>query len=162
MYAHSNSNNIPFSTPFLLPSSSPFMEHIPDFTELDTLSQLNNSELSSGYSSYGGSPSPSTPILMQRSISSHSLQYNNGTHHYPLSAFFAELLDSDDAPVRKVCSTGDLQVHYAHCFKLQLRSHFNNFRGVRNRVFFKKMCFKTYKAFKKIIATTLTLSNFSN
>lgn len=113
MYAHSNSNNIPFSTPFLLPSPSPFMEHIPDFNELDsfqdTLSQLNNSELSSGYSSYGGSPSPSTPILMQRSISSHSLQYNNGTHHYPLSAFFAELLDSDDAPVRKVCSTGDLQ-----------------------------------------------------
>jgi hypothetical protein len=87
---------------------------IAEFDSLhDTLSQLNNSELSSGYSSYGGSPSPSTPIsLMQRSISSHSLHHNNGTHHHPFSAFFAELLESEDTPVRKVCSTGDLQVRH--------------------------------------------------
>ncbi|KAK2424884.1 CCT motif family protein [Trifolium repens] len=119
MNAYSNSNNIiPFSTPFLnLPSPSPSplivqQDHsITEFDSLhDTLSQLNNSELSSGYSSYGGSPSPSTPIsLMQRSISSHSLHHNNGTHHHPFSAFFAELLESEDTPVRKVCSTGDLQ-----------------------------------------------------
>lgn len=109
--SNSNSNNIPFSTPFVMQQN----HSIQDFTEFDsfhdTISQLNNSELSSGYSSYGGSPSPSTPtILMQRSISSHSLQNNNGTHHHPFSAFFAELLDSEDTPVRKVCSTGDLQV----------------------------------------------------
>ncbi|CAL5200219.1 unnamed protein product [Lathyrus oleraceus] len=110
MYAHFNSNNIPLlSTPFVQQNS------IHDFTEFDsfqdTLSQLNNSELSSGYSSYGGSPSPtpSTPIFMQRSISSHSLYHNNGTRHHPLSAFFAELLGSEDTPVRKVSSTGDLQ-----------------------------------------------------
>ncbi|XP_058748368.1 zinc finger protein CONSTANS-LIKE 2 [Vicia villosa] len=102
MYAHSNSNNIPL-----------FSNSFTDFTEFDsfqdTLSPLNNSDLSSGYSSYGGSPSPSTPTLMQRSISSHSFHHNNGTLRHPLSAFFAELLDSEDAPVRKVCSTGDLQ-----------------------------------------------------
>ncbi|GAU27189.1 hypothetical protein TSUD_107800 [Trifolium subterraneum] len=117
MNAHSNSNNIiPFSTPFFLPSPSPLIvqqDHsILEFDSLhDTLSQLNNSELSSGYSSYGGSPSPDTPIsLMQRSISSHSLHHNNGTNgHHPFSAFFAELLESEDTPVRKVCSTGDLQ-----------------------------------------------------
>ncbi|CAK8536170.1 unnamed protein product [Lathyrus sativus] len=108
MNAHSNSINIPlFSTPFLQQNS------INDFTEFDsfqdTLSQLNNSELSSGYSSYGGSSSPSTPIFMQRSISSHSLHHNNGTRRLPLSAFFAELLNSEDTPVRKVSSTGDLQ-----------------------------------------------------
>ncbi|CAI8592383.1 unnamed protein product [Vicia faba] len=102
MYAQSNSNNIPL-----------FSNSITDFTEFDsfqdTLSQLNNSEFSSCYSSYAGSPSPNTPIFMQRSISSHSLHHNNGTHRYPLSAFFAELLDSEDTPVRKIYSTGDLQ-----------------------------------------------------
>nr|KYP58598.1 Zinc finger protein CONSTANS-LIKE 3 [Cajanus cajan] len=43
---------------------------------------------------------------MQRSVSAHSFNYNNGTHH-PLSPLFAELLH--DTPVRRVCSTGDLQ-----------------------------------------------------
>ncbi|BAT91915.1 hypothetical protein LR48_Vigan05g185000 [Vigna angularis] len=102
-----------------LPSSSSLFPHL---THFDTLSQLNNSDTSycyhnnstsncsSGYSSYGGSPtSVPTPTFMQRSVSSNSFNYtNNGTHH-PLSAFFAELLDSHDAPVRRVCSAGDLQ-----------------------------------------------------
>ncbi|TKY48469.1 Zinc finger protein CONSTANS 4 [Spatholobus suberectus] len=109
----------PSSTVSPLPSPSPLF---PDLTEFETLSQLNNSDTSyyynnnnsncsSGYSSYGGSPSPTSvasPNLMQRSVSSHSFHYNNGTHH-PLSALFAELLDSDDTSVRRVCSTGDLQ-----------------------------------------------------
>ncbi|XP_061354060.1 two-component response regulator-like APRR1 [Gastrolobium bilobum] len=46
--------------------------------------------------------------LMQRSVSSHSLQKNNGVHH-PFSPLFAELLDSENGPVRRVYSTGDLQ-----------------------------------------------------
>ncbi|KAL1361686.1 hypothetical protein HN51_010021 [Arachis hypogaea] len=56
---------------------------------------------------------------MHKSVSSHSLllQNNNssGVHHnrnqlYPsFSALFCEFLNSDDAPVRRVYSTGDLQ-----------------------------------------------------
>ncbi|KAG4961308.1 hypothetical protein JHK87_037941 [Glycine soja] len=74
----------------------------------------NNSNCSSGYSSYGGSPSPTPPSvpipnLMQRSVSSHSFHCNNNATHHPFSALFAQLLDSDDSPVRRVCSTGDLQ-----------------------------------------------------
>ncbi|XP_057451504.1 zinc finger protein CONSTANS-LIKE 2-like [Lotus japonicus] len=103
-----------------IPLSSPFHE----LTEFDTLSQLNNNYnnncCSSGYSSsYGGSPTSeaqASPTLMQRSVSSHSLHTNtksnnNGTCHHPFSAFFAELLDSDqDTPaVRRVYSAGDLQ-----------------------------------------------------
>jgi len=96
----------------------------PQLTQFDTLSQLNHSDTgycyynnsssncSSGYSSYGGSPtSVPTPNFMQRSVSSNSFTYNNNGTHHPLSALFAELLDSHDAPVRRVCSTGDLQVH---------------------------------------------------
>ncbi|XP_027344048.1 zinc finger protein CONSTANS-LIKE 2-like [Abrus precatorius] len=115
MYAPSNTGST-------LPSPSPLMHHsFPELTEFETLSQLNNSETSyyynshscgSGYSSYGGSPiSLASPTLMQRSVSSHSLQFhhhNSGTHH-PFTALFAELLDSDDAPVRRTSSTGDLQ-----------------------------------------------------
>ncbi|KAK7257752.1 hypothetical protein RIF29_31965 [Crotalaria pallida] len=94
----------------------------------------------SGSSSYAGSPSSMAsyeattphlhlhhhPGLMQRSVSSHSLQKTNnnnngGVHHqhqHPFSAFFVELLE-DDGPVRRVCSTGDLQrinamQHYHH------------------------------------------------
>ncbi|KAK6645885.1 hypothetical protein PHAVU_L002465 [Phaseolus vulgaris] len=97
----------------------------PQLTHFDTLSQLNNfdtsycyynnnnnssSNCSSGYSSYGGSPtSVATPNFMQRSVNSNSFNYNNNGTHHPLSALFAELLDSHDAPVRRVCSTGDLQ-----------------------------------------------------
>ncbi|KAI4334464.1 hypothetical protein L6164_019157 [Bauhinia variegata] len=82
----------------------------------DTLSQLNSrwshNSCSSGCSSYG-SPSPlasyrtQRPSLMQRSVSSHALM-KNGVHH-PVSALFAELLYSENGPVRRVYSTGDLQ-----------------------------------------------------
>ncbi|KAG4381795.1 hypothetical protein GLYMA_15G219800v4 [Glycine max] len=119
MYAQSSTAS-PLPSP--LPSPSSFF---PEVTEFETLSQLNNSETSyyynsncsSGYSSYGGSPSPTptsvpSPNLMQRSVSSHSFYCNNNGTHHPFSALFAELLDSDvDAPVRRVCSTGDLQIN---------------------------------------------------
>ncbi|KAK7312519.1 hypothetical protein VNO77_36429 [Canavalia gladiata] len=79
----------------------------------ESLSQLNSevsSNTSSGCTSYVGSPSYETrrACLMQRSVSSHSLQKNNGVHH-PFSPLFAELLDSETGPVRRACSTGDLQ-----------------------------------------------------
>nr|KYP68443.1 Zinc finger protein CONSTANS-LIKE 3 [Cajanus cajan] len=55
--------------------------------------------------------------LMQRSVSSHSLQKNSNTLFS--SPLFAQLLHSDNAPVRRACSTGDLQrfngmQHYLH------------------------------------------------
>ncbi|KAJ7980923.1 zinc finger protein CONSTANS-like [Quillaja saponaria] len=43
----------------------------------------------------------------ERSLSSHSL-HKNGVHH-PVSKLFSELLDSENGPVRKAYSTGDLQ-----------------------------------------------------
>ena len=81
--------------------------------DLDSLSQLNSemsyNSCSSGSSSYG-SPSYGNqrPGVMQRSVSSHSL-VKNGVHH-PLSALVADLLESENGPVRRVYSTGDLQV----------------------------------------------------
>ncbi|TKY67287.1 hypothetical protein E2542_SST10179 [Spatholobus suberectus] len=79
---------------------------------------------SSGCTSHMGSPSSLASYesrracLMQRSVSSHSLQKNSGVHH-PFSPLFAELLDSENGPVRRACSTGDLQrfngmLHYYH------------------------------------------------
>ncbi|PON84178.1 CCT domain containing protein [Trema orientale] len=76
----------------------------------------------SGYSSpsslgsSGGSTSTTTtttthhqqrPSLLQRSVSSHSLQ-KNGTHRV-LSSVAELLMDSETSPVRRVYSTGDLQ-----------------------------------------------------
>ncbi|KAF7805527.1 Histone H4 [Senna tora] len=67
------------------------------------LSHNNNSCSSGGGSSYGSPSSLASygthrRTLMQRSVSNHSV-----------SALFAEFLDSDDGPVRRVYSTGDLQ-----------------------------------------------------
>ena len=91
-------------------------EH-PALNELDWVNenqtQFSHNSCSSGGSTYG---SPSSlagygaqrPSFMQRSVSSHSLLKNGGPH--PVSALFAELLDSENGPVRRVYSTGDLQV----------------------------------------------------
>ncbi|KAK2434026.1 CCT motif family protein [Trifolium repens] len=65
----------------------------------------------SGCSSYMGSPSNYEERLMQRSISSQSLQKNDGHHHHHQHLFpnlFSELLDTENGPVRRVYSTGDL------------------------------------------------------
>ncbi|KAK7262394.1 hypothetical protein RJT34_29966 [Clitoria ternatea] len=74
----------------------------------------NNNSCSSGCNSYMGSPSSMETrggaCLMQRSVSSHSFEKNSGGVHHPFSPLFAQLLHShDDAPVRRACSTGDLQ-----------------------------------------------------
>jgi hypothetical protein len=77
---------------------------------------------SSGCSSYMGSPSNYEEQLMQRSIS-HSLQKNDGHHHHHQHLFpylFSELLDTENGPVRRVYSTGDLDqviLTYKHIFK---------------------------------------------
>ncbi|KHN22013.1 Zinc finger protein CONSTANS-LIKE 3 [Glycine soja] len=50
--------------------------------------------------------------VVQRSVSSHSLQKNGRAHHQPFSEFsplFVEFIDSENGPVRRACSTGDLQ-----------------------------------------------------
>ena len=73
----------------------------------------NNNGCSSACSSYSspssvGWSADQRPSLIQRSVSSHSLQ-KNGAHRVLSSV--SELLDSaETSPVRRVYSTGDLQV----------------------------------------------------
>ncbi|KAL2328683.1 hypothetical protein Fmac_022110 [Flemingia macrophylla] len=85
----------------------------------------NCNSCSSGCTSYVGSPSSLASqeshhgaCLLQRSVSSHSLQKNTNTNTNTLfsSPLFAQFLHS---PVRRACSTGDLQRfngthHYHH------------------------------------------------
>jgi hypothetical protein len=86
---------------------------------------------SSGCSSYMGSPSNYEEQLMQRSIS-HSLQKNDGHHHHHQHLFpylFSELLDTENGPVRRVYSTGDLDqviLAYKRIFKSFFKIIFNN------------------------------------
>ena len=69
------------------------------------------SSTASGCSSYG-SPSSlvsgSCSVNMQRSISSHSFQKNG--YHCHFASHPHDFLDMDTSPVRRVFSTGDLQV----------------------------------------------------
>jgi len=83
--------------------------------EFDSEASSNNTynSCSSGCTSYMGSPSSLASYetrRVQRSVSSHSLQKNSGGPHHPFSPLFAQLLDSQNGPVRRACSTGDLQV----------------------------------------------------
>ncbi|WVZ04164.1 hypothetical protein V8G54_024970 [Vigna mungo] len=82
--------------------------------EFDSEASSNNTynSCSSGCTSYMGSPSSLASYesrRVQRSVSSHSLQKNGGGLHHPFSPLFAQLLDSQNGPVRRACSTGDLQ-----------------------------------------------------
>ncbi|PSS14320.1 Zinc finger protein like [Actinidia chinensis var. chinensis] len=98
------------------PSPPPLV--IPECGEFDLMAEVAapRSEVSyssSGCSSYGSpssltSYSAGSPSLMQRSVSSLSLQKNamNGFRHLAVAA---EFTDSETSPVRKVFSTGDLQ-----------------------------------------------------
>ncbi|XP_022731278.1 zinc finger protein CONSTANS-LIKE 2-like [Durio zibethinus] len=65
----------------------------------------------SGSGSYN-SPSFCTrtgkPSLMQRSVSSHSLQFQKNGLHSHFASSLNEFIDSDSGPVRRVFSTGDL------------------------------------------------------
>ncbi|XP_057731541.1 zinc finger protein CONSTANS-like [Arachis stenosperma] len=93
------------SSTFLSPDFPPPVHPFPDelaLTELESLLNCNNSEIISfNKSSSSGSYNSEQGSVMQRSVSSHSL------HKNPFSALLAELFD-DDAPLRRVCSTGDL------------------------------------------------------
>lgn len=117
--------NITFST-------TPDLQQHNHLGEYESVPQLNSSgggggggnynSCSSGCASYLGSPDR----LMQRSISSHSLQKNDVPHHHPFSTLFAELLDQENGPVRRVYSTGDLdQVILRLQYHLPLKSTFN-------------------------------------
>lgn len=137
MYGHHSttfpraSDSIGDSPPFppTLAPPLPTMAHSAPFlpdqllagTEFDSLNETmrllssevsNNNSCSSGCSSYGSpsslaSHSTQRPSLIQRSVSSHSLQ-KNSTHRVLSSV--AEFFECDTGPVRRVYSTGDLQV----------------------------------------------------
>lgn len=138
MYGHNNTSSNDFSYHFSndLFEHSPVLDNltlpvssvqvdclmIPNI-EFDTVSatlmmnkqELCNNTTSSGYSSYGSPTSltsyeaqPSS-YMMQKSISSHSLHNNLNSFqcHQHLTQFSGF---DDSSPVRKVFSTGDLQV----------------------------------------------------
>lgn len=118
-----NSTSINFS---LLNSAPPPLA-IPAVNDYDSLSPLK-SEIgysSSGCSSYssptslasyygspshGGGASSSSSNLIQRSISSHSLQKNFEGFSPMVSSPTGCYMDPETSPVRKVFSTGDLHV----------------------------------------------------
>ncbi|KAI4322193.1 hypothetical protein L6164_021910 [Bauhinia variegata] len=113
------------ATPMHSTSQYHFMPDQLALNEFDSLhdtfsqfkSEMSHNSSSSGCSSYGSPSSLASyrtrrPNLMQRSVSSHALM-KNGVHH-PVSPLFAELLDSENAPVRRVYSTGDLQRIMGH------------------------------------------------
>lgn len=112
----------PLPPPLLIPP-------INDFDPLVTGMKAEVSYSSSGCSSYE-SPSSLTsysipsPSLMQRSISSLSLQKNNtsvnGFHQLVSASLLGEYIDSETSQVRRVFSTGDLQVRVpAHCTNIK-------------------------------------------
>ena len=83
----------------------------------------NNSSNCSGCSSYGSTSSFAShqtqgPTFFQRSVSSNSFQKSG--FRQLVSSSTHEFVDSESGPVRRVFSTGDLQVHillkYPLCF----------------------------------------------
>ncbi|KAJ8563657.1 hypothetical protein K7X08_032109 [Anisodus acutangulus] len=124
MYGYNNhhmentTNNYVFNNHFPITSSqTPLV--IPSVNiEFDSLSPLKSEfgyNSSSSWSSYGSPASSVTsygthdPTLIQRSISSHSL-VKNMEGFCPLVSSPTSFIGSETSPVRKVLSTGDLQV----------------------------------------------------
>ncbi|XP_008222642.1 PREDICTED: uncharacterized protein LOC103322486 isoform X3 [Prunus mume] len=115
MYGH-NSTAFPRAADFQFqgsPPAHPLLYH----EQLLVSAEFSNS-CSSGSSSYGASPISSgtgdCATLIQRSVSSHSLQKTScGTHR-----LVSDLLELETGPVRRVYSTGDLD--------LQLINNMNN------------------------------------
>ncbi|ONI00422.1 hypothetical protein PRUPE_6G088100 [Prunus persica] len=115
MYGH-NSTAFPRAADFQFqgsPPAHPLLYH----EQLLVSAEFSNS-CSSGSSSYCASPISSGTgggaTLIQRSVSSHSLQKTScGTHR-----LVSDLLESETGPVRRVYSTGDLD--------LQLINNMNN------------------------------------
>ncbi|KAK6926873.1 CCT domain [Dillenia turbinata] len=121
MYGYTNTSPNSLSNDYISMDHSSSSSNVPldhNFQRLSRPSSLviaefdmvhTNSSNSSGCNSSYESPtavggySTHKQTLMQRSVSSHSLQKNN--FHHPI----AELLDSDTSSVRRVFSTGDLE-----------------------------------------------------
>ncbi|XP_008222636.1 PREDICTED: uncharacterized protein LOC103322486 isoform X2 [Prunus mume] len=107
MYGH-NSTAFPRAADFQFqgsPPAHPLLYH----EQLLVSAEFSNS-CSSGSSSYGASPISSgtgdCATLIQRSVSSHSLQKTScGTHR-----LVSDLLELETGPVRRVYSTGDLDL----------------------------------------------------
>ncbi|OVA18224.1 CCT domain [Macleaya cordata] len=108
-------------SPLLIPTTN--NEYLDSVHEITTLAAALKSEVGYSSSSSYGSPSslPSCyssvlhdhlrPSLVQRSLSSHSLQ-KDGYYHPIFSSLEEsrrEILDLESGPMRKVYSTGDLQ-----------------------------------------------------
>lgn len=77
---------------------------------------------SSGCSSYGGSPTSYSPTIIHRSISTHSLHQNPDLYSSPPPPYYDCGTHSSSSSVRKVLSTGDLQVTAMHQLCYSTRS----------------------------------------
>lgn len=112
--------NITFST-------TPDLQQHNHLGEYESVPQLNSSGGGGGGNYNSCSSGCARPDrLMQRSISSHSLQKNDVPQHHPFSTLFAESLDQENGPVRRVYSTGDLdQVILRLQYHLPLKSTFS-------------------------------------
>lgn len=86
--------------------------HYPDVSYSGSSSSSGSSSCYNSPSSFLSAETQSGPSLFQRSISSVSLQRNDGGyyHYIPLAMNALELAESETSPVRRVYSTGDLQV----------------------------------------------------
>ncbi|XP_062015840.1 zinc finger protein CO3 isoform X2 [Rosa rugosa] len=125
MYGH-NGNAYPRANDFEgrpMPAL-PFGTYNNDYHHLGAAAnEFSNNSCSSGCSSYGGSPTYASTtttttihdhevepsLMIQRSVSSHSLQKNVGTHR-----LVSDLLELETGPVRRVYSTGDLDLQQLH------------------------------------------------
>ncbi|XP_024159342.1 zinc finger protein CO3 isoform X2 [Rosa chinensis] len=125
MYGH-NGNAFPRANDFegLPMPALPFGTYNNDYHHLGAAAnEFSNNSCSSGCSSYGGSPTYASTtttttihdhevepsLMIQRSVSSHSLQKNIGTHR-----LVSDLLELETGPVRRVYSTGDLDLQQLH------------------------------------------------
>ncbi|KAA0033878.1 zinc finger protein CONSTANS-LIKE 3-like [Cucumis melo var. makuwa] len=96
------------SSSFLLAYSQLALDPVLESPDLLPLEVISYSGSSGPCSSYG-SPTSSQPALIQRSMSSQSLQKDR-VRHGP-GARISSLIDTDMPAVRRVYSSGDLQVN---------------------------------------------------
>ncbi|KAM5583856.1 hypothetical protein ABKV19_003637 [Rosa sericea] len=124
MYGH-NGTAFPRANDFegLPMPALPFGTYNNDYHHLGAAANEFSNSCSSGCSSYGGSPTYASTtttttihdhevepsLMIQRSVSSHSLQKNVGTHR-----LVSDLLELETGPVRRVYSTGDLDLQQLH------------------------------------------------
>ncbi|XP_050371372.1 zinc finger protein CONSTANS-LIKE 2-like [Argentina anserina] len=129
MYSH-NSTAFPHDFDGLPMPAQPFGTYNNDYNyhhhhHAVAVNEFSNNSCSSGCSSYGGSPTYASTTttttthdyevepslqMIQKSVSSHSLQQKKvGTHR-----LVSDLLELETGPVRRVYSTGDLDLQQLH------------------------------------------------